>query len=60
MSIDDFIISVFCLIDDELKKILSGKKLRQRGPQPELRDSRPLSNLWFVDFRGYFGQISFA
>jgi hypothetical protein len=33
MPIDDFIIAVFCLIDDELKKILNGKKLRQRGPR---------------------------
>lgn len=31
MSIEDFIIAVFCLIDDELKKVLNGKRLRQRG-----------------------------
>ena len=43
MSIDDFIISVFCLIDDELEKILRGKKLRQRGPGPGLRDSEVIT-----------------
>jgi hypothetical protein len=43
MSIDDFIISVFCLIDDELRKILNGKKLRQRGPGPGLRDSEVIT-----------------
>jgi hypothetical protein len=39
MSIDDFIIAVFCVIDDELGKVLKGKKLRQRGPAPGLTDS---------------------
>jgi hypothetical protein len=43
MSIDDFIISVFCLVDDELKKVLRGKKLRQRGPSPELKDSEVIT-----------------
>lgn len=43
MSIDDFIISVFCLVDDEIKKILRGKKLRQRGPEPGLRDSEVIT-----------------
>lgn len=39
MSIDELIIAVFCLIDDELRKIVKKKKLRQRGPAPELTDS---------------------
>ncbi len=43
MSIDDFIISVFCLVDDELEKILRGKKLRQRGPGPGLKDSEVIA-----------------
>jgi len=37
MSIDDFIIAVFCLIDEELKKVLKGQRLRQRGPAPGWR-----------------------
>ncbi|MCC6128137.1 MAG: IS982 family transposase [Chlamydiae bacterium] len=43
MSIDDFIISVFCLIDNELEKILKGKKLRQKGPEPGFRDSEVIT-----------------
>jgi hypothetical protein len=43
MSIDDFIISVFCLVDDELEKIFKGKKLRQRGPAPGLKDSEVIA-----------------
>ena len=43
MSIDDFIIAIFCLIDDALKKVLKGKKLRQRGPAPGLKDSEVIT-----------------
>jgi hypothetical protein len=39
MSITDFIITVFCIIDDELEKVLNGKKLRGRGRHPKLTDS---------------------
>jgi len=43
MSIEEFIIAVFCLIDDELKNLLKGKKLRQRGPTPGLEDAEVIS-----------------
>jgi hypothetical protein len=43
MSIDEFIIAVFCLIDEELQKILKGKKLRRRGPTPQLADSEVIT-----------------
>jgi hypothetical protein len=43
MSIDDFIIAVFCLIDDNLEKILKGKPLRQRGRVPKLTDSEVIT-----------------
>ena len=39
MDITTFIIATFCLIDDQL----TGKRLRQRGPQPILRDSEVLT-----------------
>ncbi len=39
VSIEDFIITVFCLIDDEFKKIGYGDKLRTRGFEPKLSDS---------------------
>ena len=43
MSTEDFIITVFCQIDDELKAFLNGGKLRQRGFQPVLTDSEVMT-----------------
>jgi Transposase DDE domain len=39
MDLSTFIIAVFCITDDWLK----GKKLRQRGPSPELSDAEVLT-----------------
>ncbi len=39
MDLSTFIVSVFCLTDDWLK----GKKLRRRGPSPELSDAEVLT-----------------
>jgi len=39
MSLDDFIITVFCTIDDFLTGFLDGKRLRRRGPRPTVPDS---------------------
>jgi hypothetical protein len=39
MDITTFMIAVYCEIDD----FLAGKRLRQRGPQPKLRDSEVLT-----------------
>jgi hypothetical protein len=52
MSIEDFIITVFCLIDDELGKILKGKKLRQRGSSPGLKDSEVITMEIVGEFLG--------
>ena len=52
MQIGNFIIAVFCLIDDELKKILHGKKLRQRGPAPGLEDSEVITMEIVGEFLG--------
>lgn len=52
MSIENFIIAVFCLIDDELKKMLKGKKLRQRGPTPRLSDSEVITMEIIGEFLG--------
>jgi hypothetical protein len=43
MSIDEFIIAVFCLIDNHLKLLLNGKKLRKRGVAPLLTDSEVIT-----------------
>lgn len=38
MSIEDFIITVYCLIDDEVKKVMDTHALRRRGFEPKLSD----------------------
>ncbi|MGZ3639009.1 MAG: hypothetical protein ACXVCX_14360, partial [Ktedonobacterales bacterium] len=43
MDLDDFIIAVFCLIDEAVPRVTHGQRLRQRGPQPVLADSEVLT-----------------
>ena len=43
MDLDTLIISVYCLIDDTLKSLFAGKRLRQRGFEPTLSDSEVLT-----------------
>ena len=52
MSISDFIINVFCIIDDELEKVLFGKKLRQRGFHPKLTGSEVITMEIVGEFLG--------
>ncbi len=42
MTTDDFILTVFCLVDDSLKE-LGLENVRARGPQPTLADSEVIS-----------------
>lgn len=55
MSIDHFIIEVFCLIDDELGKMLSEGRLRKRGPSPALEDSEVITMEVVGEFLGKDG-----
>jgi hypothetical protein len=43
MDLDDFIITVLCLVDEAIPATLNGQRLRKRGPQPTLADSEVLS-----------------
>src|SRR5260370_3671527 len=43
MDLDDFIIAVFCQIDEMLPQITQGKRVRQRGRAPTLEDSEVLT-----------------
>lgn len=43
MSLADFMIHVFCLIDDDLAALTAEQPLRQRGPAPTLADSEVLA-----------------
>jgi len=52
MPIEDFIISVYCLIDEELKKVLGTKKLRKRGFEPALSDSETITMETVAEFLG--------
>ena len=52
MSTEDFIIAVFCLIDDQLKSLLNGKKLRQRGFSTKLTDSEVITMEIVSEFLG--------
>ena len=52
MLLIDFIITVFCWIDDMLKKISQGKKVRQRGPEPKLSDAEVMTMEVVGEFLG--------
>lgn len=43
MTIDDFITEVYCIVDDEYKKITEFSVLRQRGFEPKLKDSEVIT-----------------
>lgn len=43
MDLDDFIMTVFCLLDDLIPVVLGDQRLRQRGPAPTLADSEVLT-----------------
>jgi hypothetical protein len=43
MDLDDFIITVFCWIDEAIPRMLEGQRLRQRGPAPTLCDSEVMT-----------------
>jgi hypothetical protein len=63
MDLDTFIITVFCQVDDMLKSILKGGRLRERGPAPLLADSEVLAMevvgeyLGLVQDKGIFGSF---
>src|SRR3990167_4076912 len=52
MSLEDFITTVFCLVDDLLKKMMDGKKIRDRGFGPTLADSEIITMIVIAEFLG--------
>ena len=50
MDLETFIIAVFCLVDDFVRDLCHGRRLRQRGPAPILADSEVLT----VEITGEF------
>lgn len=52
MSVEDFIITVYCLVDDVMKGLLKGETLRQRGFNPALTDSEMITMELVAEFQG--------
>lgn len=50
MSIEDLIITMFCLIDDELQQIIKGEALRRGGFDPQLTDSEMITMEIIAEF----------
>ena len=50
MDLETLIVAVFCLVDDLVRDLCRGRKLRQRGPAPILADSEVLT----VEIAGEF------
>ncbi len=43
MDLDSYIITVFCLVDDGLKELMQGRRIRRRGPDPTMTDGEVLT-----------------
>jgi IS5 family transposase len=52
MSLEDFIITVYCLVDETMNKLLGHQKLRQRGFKPSLSDSEMITMEVVSEFLG--------
>jgi hypothetical protein len=51
-SIEEFIIAVFCCVDDLLKQISQGQPIRQRGFAPALADSEVITMEVVAEYQG--------
>lgn len=51
-SIDEFIIAVFCCIDDLLQELTQGQRIRQKGFAPALADSEVLTMEIVAEYQG--------
>lgn len=52
MSTEDFIISVYCLVEDIYQKVII-KRLRSKGPMPKLSDSEVITMEIVGEFSGF-------
>ncbi len=53
MSIEDFIINVFCIVDEGYQKIVKDHRLRKRGYAPKLTDEEVLTMEIVGEFLGF-------
>lgn len=52
MSLEDFIITVYCLVVENITCVLNGQKLRSRGCQPKLTDAEVITMELVGEFLG--------
>jgi hypothetical protein len=52
VDLDNLIITIFCVIDDVMKKLYSGYRLRERGPDPQMSDSEVIAMESVGEFQG--------
>ena len=52
MNLDTKIIAVFCRVDDALKRLFQGQRLRRSGPEPSLSDAEVLTMEAVGEFLG--------
>ena len=52
VSLEDFIVIVFCFVDDHLKDLTAGRRLRARGFEPSLSDSEVITMEIVGEFLG--------
>ena len=52
MDLDTFIVAVYCLVDDLMRKTLKGRALRERGPAPTLDDREVITMEVVGEFLG--------
>ena len=52
VTIDEFIIAVFCCVDDLLEEITQGKPIRERGFAPALADSEIITMEIVAEYQG--------
>lgn len=57
MPLEDFIITVYCLVDDMVKKVTKDQKLRQRDFHPKLSDSEIVTMQIIAEFNGIYTEL---
>ena len=53
MSMEEFIIWVYCWVDETSIEVTGGKRLRQRGFPPKLSDAEVITMELVGEFQGY-------
>ena len=55
MPIEDFIITIYCLLEEKYQAVVKGLKLRHRGPAPALTDVETLTMMVVGEYLGFGG-----